>query len=101
MPGRFGSSATPIRTKPLARPGQYLRSLSIAGGHSTINSPKSKDAVRTFLLLDFSAGPCSAESLFMEEHLAAALPRLTRLTSLALDKCELPGELLAGCQMGF
>lgn len=32
--------------------------------------------------------PC-AESLFADEHLEAALPRLTRLTSLALDKCEL------------
>ncbi|KAI7835751.1 hypothetical protein COHA_010356 [Chlorella ohadii] len=30
-----------------------------------------------------------SESLFLGSHLAVALPRLTRLTSLALDKCEL------------
>lgn len=36
-----------------------------------------------------------SESLFLGPHLAAALPRLTRLTSLALDKCEL-GEALRG-----
>lgn len=32
-----------------------------------------------------------SESLFQGPHLAVALPRLTRLTSLALDKCELAG----------
>ncbi len=32
-----------------------------------------------------------SESLFLGSHLAVALPRLTRLTSLALDKCELAG----------
>lgn len=37
-----------------------------------------------------------SESLFSGAHLAAALPRLTRLTSLALDKCELTGASLPG-----
>ena len=37
-----------------------------------------------------------SESLFRGAHLAAALPRLTRLTSLALDKCELAGGRLGG-----
>ncbi len=34
----------------------------------------------------------SAESWFDRSHLETALPRLTLLTSLALDKCELPGQ---------
>lgn len=33
----------------------------------------------------------AAESWFDRSHLEAALPRLTALTSLALDKCEMPG----------
>ncbi|KAL4421239.1 hypothetical protein ABPG75_010530 [Micractinium tetrahymenae] len=34
-----------------------------------------------------------SESRFDRAHLEAALPRLTRLTSLALDKCEMPDGL--------
>lgn len=42
-----------------------------------------------------------SESLFYGAHLAAALPRLTRLTSLALDKCELTGASRPGKRIGL
>jgi hypothetical protein len=42
----------------------------------------------------------AAESIFDGEHLAEALPRLTHLTSLAFDRCELPGGCAAWQRLG-